>query len=58
MKLNGEFIRAMFANYLLEEYPEDTTNEDSLMDLMQSEKYQDEFLQLIRREIWEKINIS
>jgi len=51
MKLNGEFIRAMFANYLLEEYPEDTTNEDSLMDLMKSEKYQDEFLQLIRREI-------
>ncbi len=48
---DGEFIREMFANYLLEAYPEETIDEDSLLDLMHLEKYQQEFLELIRREL-------
>ncbi len=44
-------IREMFANYLLEEYPEKTIDKDSLLDLMHLEKYQEEFLELIRREL-------
>lgn len=51
---DGEFIREMFANYLLEAYPEETIDEDSLLDLMHLEKYQQEFLELIRRELWKK----
>ena len=49
---DGEFIREMFANFLLEAYPEETIDEDSLLDLMNSEKYQDEFLELVRKELW------
>ena len=52
---DGEFIREMFANYLLEAYPEETIDEDSLLDLMHLEKYQQEFLELIRRELWESL---
>jgi hypothetical protein len=48
---DGEFIREMFANFLLEAYPEETIDEDSLLDLMHSEKYQDEFLELVRKEL-------
>ena len=48
---DGEFIREMFANFLLEAYPEETIDEDSLMDLMHLEKYQDEFLELVRKEL-------
>ena len=48
---DGEFIREMFANFILEAYPEETIDEDSLMDLMNSEKYQDEFLELVRKEL-------
>ena len=48
---DGELIRDMFANFLLVAYPEDTISEDALMDCMNSEKYQDEFLELVRREL-------
>ena len=48
---DGEQIRDMFANFLLEAYPEDTISEDALMECMNSEKYQDEFLELVRREL-------
>lgn len=48
---DGEQIRTMFANFLLAAYPEDTISEDALMECMNSEKYQDEFLELVRREL-------
>jgi hypothetical protein len=48
---DGEQIRDMFANFLLKAYPEDTISEDALMECMNSEKYQDEFLELVRREL-------
>ena len=48
---DGEFIREMYANFLLEAYPEETIDEDSLLDLMHLEKYQDEFLELVRKEL-------
>tara|TARA_Y100000004_G_C8581549_1_gene272583 strand:- start:281 stop:451 length:171 start_codon:yes stop_codon:yes gene_type:complete len=48
---DGELIRDMFANYLMGAHPEDTTTEDALMECMNSEKYQQEFLELVRREL-------
>jgi len=48
---DGEFIREMFANWILEAYPEDATTDECLSDCMHLEKYQKEFLELIRREM-------
>lgn len=48
---DGEQIREMFANFILEAYPEDATTDECLSDCMDSEKYQQEFLELIRREL-------
>jgi len=48
---DGEQIREMFANFILEAYPEDATTDECLSECMESEKYQDEFLELVRREL-------
>ena len=49
---DGEFIREMFANFILEAYPEEATTDECLTECMESEKYQDEFLELVRKELW------
>ena len=48
---DGEQIRELFANFILKAYPEETIDEDSLLECMEEEKYQDEFLELVRKEL-------
>lgn len=49
--LDGEQMREMFANWILEAYPEEATTDECLLECMESEKYQDEFLELVRKEL-------